>query len=297
MKKGLSIALFLGALLSTTQTTSVAATGVVKYQGKDLVTTKDVDAKIQELKLGSLSRDQIFTHVLVQLAEERLIRRHIQDSKMESDAAFQRAAQLNAEEFKRSYYIQKEAAKRITPKMRQAVYEQVKASQKGKKEVNPRIIVLTDEKMACDVHARLLKGERFEDLAKAHSIDPSKDSGGLVGRFIPEEAFAPEVVAEIPTLKEGVPSKPIKASSPSGAVHIIMLIEKGMRRDRQVPPIDSPEMAEQIEQILMRQMMTLVQADLLRQLDVYDLKGNKIPLTPEQESQQGIPLINGGVKK
>jgi len=295
MKNNLKFGVFLSALLLSA--TALNATGVAKYQGKDLVTQKDVDAKIQELKLGAMPREQVFMQLLVQLAEERLVAKRIQESKIESDPEFQRVAKLNAEEFKRSYYLQKEAQKRITKVMRQTVYDQIKASVKGKKEINPRIIVLTDEKMACDVHARLQKGEKFDVLAKAHSIDPSKENGGLIGRFLPEEAFAPEVVAELQNVKEGVVSKPIKASSPSGVVHIIFLIDKGNRRDYQLPAIDTPEMAAQIEQIIMRQMMNVVQADLARQLEVYDLKGNKIPLVPEQENQPGIPLIGGGIKK
>jgi parvulin-like peptidyl-prolyl isomerase len=295
MKKNFKVSMLVTAFMIGLP--NIHAAGVAKYQGKDLVTPKDVDAKIQEQKLTSMPREQVFMHFLVQLAEERLIKQRIQESKMESDADFQKAAKLNAEEFKRSYYLQKEAQKRITQPMRQAVYDQIKASVKGKKEINPKIIVLTDEITANNVYTRLQKGEKFEELAKAHSIDPSKENGGLVGRFLPEEAFAPEVIAELPKLKECVASKPIKASSPSGNVYIIFLIEKGQRRDYQLPVIDAPEMAAQIEQIILRQMMGVVQADLLRQLEVYDLKGNKVPLVPEQEAQAGIPLIGGGTKK
>jgi len=295
MKQSLKISMILMALMLTN--TKTDASGVVKYQGKDLVTQKDVDAKIQELKLGATSREQVFTHLLVQLAQERLIELQIKNSKIEADSDFQKASKQNAEEFKRSYFLQKEASKRITPKMRQEVYEQIKTSLKGKKEIKPRIIILTDEKMANDVYARLQKGEKFEALARTHSIDPSKETGGLIDRFLPEDAFAPEVIAELPNIKEGTPTKPIKSPSPSGNVHIIFLIEKGNRRDVQVPPIDVPEIAGQIEQILLRQMMGLVQTDLLRSLEVYDLKGNKIPLAPENETQPGIPLIGGGVKQ
>lgn len=295
MKKNLKINMLLSAFILSVA--PLNATGLVKYQGKELVTQKDVDAEIQKRNLGAMPREQVFMELLVQLAQEKLVAKRIAESKLESDPEFQRVAKLNAEEFKRAYYLQKEAQKRVTQPMRQAVYDQIKASVKGKKEVNPRIIVLTDEKMANDVYARLQKGEKFEALAKAHSIDPSKEQGGLIGRFLLEEAFAPEVVAELPNIKEGVISKPIKASSPSGTVHIIFLIDKGNRRDYQLPAIDTPEMAGQIEQMITRQMMGAVQADLARQLEVYDLKGNKIPLVPEQEPQGGIPLIGGGVKK
>lgn len=291
----------LSALIMTFMISSVSITeaaGVAKYQGKDLVNQKDVDAKIAELKLSTLPREQVYTHILVQLAEERLVAKRIQESKMESDADFQRAAKLNAEEFKRRYYVQKEAQKRITPQMRQMVYEQLKVSVKDKKEVKPRVIVLTDEKTASDVYAKLQKGGNFAELAKVHSIDQTtREKGGIGDRFLPEDSFPPELIAEFSSCKEGVPSKPIKTNTPSGTVYIITIIEKGNRRPLQIPAIDSPEVASQIEQIVLQQMMNVVQADLLRQLEVYDLKGNKVPLVPEQETQAGIPLIGGGVKK
>lgn len=277
--------------------TAVAASGVVKHKGKELVGPKDVDARIKELNLKDAPRDQVFMPLLLQLAEDKLLNQKIKDSKMESDKKFQQAAEANAKEFKRNYYYQEEALKRITPKMRQSVYAQMQASVKGKKEVHPKIIVLTDEKIACDLHTRLLKGESFESLASEHSVDPSKADGGKIGRFLPEEAFSPEVTKVLSEIKEGVPSKPIKSSSPNGDVHIIVQVDKGMRRDRTLPPITSPEMKQQIDQIIARQMVGVVQTDLLRELEVYDLKGNKIPLVQDNKSpQEGIPLIGGGMK-
>lgn len=297
MKKLINMSLLAGTLLWTLPTADAAA-GVVKYQGKDLVTQKDVDAKIKEMNLGSMSRDQIFVPILMQLAEDKLFAEQIKQAKLDSDADFQKAAKQNAEEFKRAYYIQTEAKKRITKQMRESVYDQMRASIKGKKEINPKIIIVTDEKVAADVYARLQKGVKFDELAKAHSVDPTKENGGAVGRFIPEEMFPAEVVAELPKIKEGVAYKPIKAAAPNGTVYFIVLIEKGNIRDRQLPPIDTPEVIGQIDQVLVRQLMGQIQSEMLRQLEVYDLKGNKIPLGPEQEPQaDGIPLIGGGVKK
>lgn len=297
MKNNLKLSLVLMGLMASIP--AVHGSGIAKYQGKELVTQKDVDAKIKELKLEALPRDQVFMHLLVQMAEERMLTKLIKDSRMESDSEFQRVAKLNAEEFKRSYYMQKEARKRITPQMRQMVYEQIKASVKDKKEVRPRVIVLTDEKTANEVYGKIKKGESFADLAKVHSIDQTtKDKGGIGDRFLPEESFPAELIAEFSSCKEGVASKPIKTNTPSGIVYIISMVEAGNRRFMQVPPIDSPEIAGQIEQIITRQMMNVVQADLSRQLEVYDLSGNKVPLVPEQEAkQEGMPLINGGVKK
>jgi hypothetical protein len=146
----------------------------------------------------------------------------------------------------------------------------------------------------------LKKGESFESLVKKFSIDPSKDNAngaGLLDQYIMEEGFSVEDPKKIAELKECVVSEPMKTMFQNKVVYTFFLIEKGNRRDFQMPPIDSPEVVGHIEQILMRQMVGLVQAELARQLEVYDLKGNKIPLVPEQENATGIPLIGGGIKK
>ncbi|MBH1989603.1 MAG: peptidylprolyl isomerase [Alphaproteobacteria bacterium] len=298
MKKNIKISMLVAALMISIP--SINASGIVKFQGKELVTKKDVDARMKELKIDSMQGDQVYMQVLIQLAEEKLMAKQISDSKMKSDPEFQRIAKANAEEFERQYYVQKEAKKRITPQMRQSVYDQIKASMQGKKEIKPRILVVEDEKKAAEVSASLKKGESFESLVQKHSIDPSKENSqgaGLLDRFIPEEGFSVEDPKELSNLKEGVVSKPMKSMYQNKLVYTFFLIEKGNRRDFQLPPIDTPDVAGHIEQIIMRNMVGVVQADLIRQLEVFDLKGNKFPLMPEQANPQGgIPLIGGGVK-
>ena len=300
MKKNIKVSMLVAALMISSMP-SVNASGVVKYQGKELVTKKDVDARMKELKIDSMQGDQVYMQVLIQLAEEKLMAKQISDSKMKSDPEFQRIAKASAEEFERQYFIQKEAKKRITSQMRQSVYDQIKASMQGKKEIKPRILVVEDEKKAAEVSACLKKGESFEALVQKHSIDPSKENNlgaGLLDRFVPEEGFSVEDPKELSNLKEGVASKPMKSMYQNKLVYTFFLIEKGNRRDFQLPPIDTPEVAGHIEQIIMRQMVGAVQADFVRQLEVFDLKGNKFPLVPEQPNpQDGIPLIGGGVKK
>lgn len=296
MKKILKYGLC-AALLCSCANTLAANAGTVKFQGQSLVTQQDVDAKIKELGLQSAPRDQVFMHILLQIAEDRLLAKKIATSKLESDADFQKAAKRNANEFRKSYYIEKESRSRITQPMRQSLYDQMKAASKGRKVVNPNIIVVQDAKKADELYAQVSKDKsKFATLATTHSIDPSKENGGKIGRFLPEDTFAPEVVKMLPSLKEGIPSKPIKSSTPQGEVYIIMMIDKGMRKDYEMPPITDPQVSQQIDQILTREMMKGVQADLLKELEIYDLAGKKIPLGGNK-NQGGIPLIGGGVKK
>jgi hypothetical protein len=298
MKTNIKLSALIAALMISIPMAN--ASGIVKFQGKELVTKKDVDARMKELKIDSMQGEQVYMQVLIQLAEEKLMAKQIAESKLSSDPEFQRMAKLNAEEFARAFYIQKEAKKRITPQMRQSIYEQMKTSMQNKKEIKPRILVVEDEAKAKEVSAALKKGEKFEALVQKYSIDPSKDNAqapGLLDRFIPEEGFSVEDPKMLAALKEGVVSNSMKSMYQNRMVYTFFLVEKGNRRDFQLPSIDTPEVAGHIEQIIMRQKAGEVQADLVRRLEVFDLKGNKFPLVPEQANQPGIPLIGGGVKK
>ena len=91
----------LSALVSTLMISMpmANASGIVKFQGKELVTKKDVDARMKELKIDSMQGEQVYMQVLIQLAEEKLMAKQISDAKLTSDPEFQRMAKLNAEEF------------------------------------------------------------------------------------------------------------------------------------------------------------------------------------------------------
>ena len=58
-----------------------------------------------------------------------------------------------------------------------------------------------------EVLARLDKGESFADLARTYSADSHARDGGLWMNIKPEDAFRPEIAAEINRLKPGAHSK------------------------------------------------------------------------------------------
>lgn len=63
------------------------------------------------------------------------------------------------------------------------------------------------EKRGADILAKLAKGEDFAELAKANSSDSHAKDGGVWKDVKPEEAFRPEIAAEIAKLKVGEHSK------------------------------------------------------------------------------------------
>ena len=90
-----------------------------------------------------------------------------------------------------------------------AAYDREAAKIKPEKRARARHILVGTEKEAEAMLARLNKGEKFEEVAKAVSLDGSKDYGGDLGYF-----SAGEMVSEFSkatfALKPGELSKPVK---------------------------------------------------------------------------------------
>ncbi len=68
--------------------------------------------------------------------------------------------------------------------------------------VGLRLIIVRTEAEANDLRARVLAGEKFEDLARMHSVDPSARAGGYLGAMaIPQ--LRPEFQAALQGLRPG----------------------------------------------------------------------------------------------
>ena len=79
---------------------------------------------------------------------------------------------------------------------------------------NPRSTPTKEQEEAAlkkiqDVHKKLNDGEKFEDLAKAHSDCPSKDKGGSLGKFTKGQ-MVPDFEKALLAMKPGQISEPVK---------------------------------------------------------------------------------------
>jgi len=101
-----------------------------------------------------------------------------------------------------------------------------------KTEYHARHILVKDEATAEGIIAKLDKGEKFDVLAKANSLDPSKNNGGDLGWFVTSRmvpAFAGAVVA----LKPGeYTHRPVQTQY---GWHVIQLLDT---REVTPPPFD-----------------------------------------------------------
>jgi peptidyl-prolyl cis-trans isomerase C len=91
-----------------------------------------------------------------------------------------------------------------------------------KAEYHARHILVATEPFADKIVQRLGRGEKFEDLAKVESMDPSKSNGGDLS-WIRPESVPPEFMKALESLKPGEYTKtPVQTSF---GWHIIQLVE------------------------------------------------------------------------
>ncbi len=112
-------------------------------------------------------------------------------------------------------------------------YDSIRAAL-GEKEYKARHILVDSEAEANDIIAKLKKGERFEDLAKANSKDPgSKDKGGDLG-WANQTAYVKPFSEAMTKLEKGkFTETPVKSDF---GWHIIQLEDV---RDLKAPELDT----------------------------------------------------------
>ena len=111
-----------------------------------------------------------------------------------------------------------------------------------RQEYHARHILVATEPFAEKIVARLEKGEKFDELAKRESMDPSKSSGGDLGWFTPDR-MVPEFSGAVIALKPGeYTHKPVQTQF---GWHVIQLVD---RRELTPPPFE--QVRQRLEQIV-----------------------------------------------
>ncbi|HYL02751.1 MAG TPA: peptidylprolyl isomerase [Steroidobacteraceae bacterium] len=126
----------------------------------------------------------------------------------------------------------------------------------AKQEYHARHILVATEPFAEKLIERLGKGEKFADLARAESMDPSKSNGGDLGWFAPDR-MPPEFAAAVEALKPGeYTHKPVQTQY---GWHIIQLIET---RPLNPPPYE--QVKQRLQQVVEGKKFKSYVDDLMR---------------------------------
>jgi peptidyl-prolyl cis-trans isomerase C len=184
-----------------------------------------------------------FPFVVEYLIERHLLAQYaVKEGIADTEEYKRRLALYQAKALRDAYFFQK-IRPQVTEEEMRTVYDQEAAKLQQTERVRARHILVSSEKEAKDILARLQKGEKFEDIAKQFSLDGSKDYGGDLGYFT-----APEMVPEFSkaafALKVGETSQPIKTDF---GWHIIRLED---RKQGLAQPFDQVKSA--IRNVLLR---------------------------------------------
>ena len=141
----------------------------------------------------------------------------------------------------------------VTDEVIKAEYEKVKG-QMGSKEYKARHILVEKEAEAKDIVAKIKKGEKFEELAKASKDPGSKDKGGDLDWNTPA-SYVKEFSDALTKLEKGTYTEvPVKSQF---GFHVIQLDDV---RDVKFPGLD--EVKAGLQQRLQQQQLEKAVADL-----------------------------------
>jgi len=210
-------------------------------------TSADLTPQMRATALDNLIR--------AKLVSEQAIKEGM-DSKSDTAYLLQLSRLQVLEQAMQDHYLKDRQA---TEQELRAEYETQLGSM-AKLEYHTRNILLATEPFAQKVVQRLEKGEKFEDVAKSASMDPSKTSGGDLP-WMSTDRMPPEFAAAVVGLKPGeYTHKPVKTQY---GWHVIELVET---RDLQPPSFE--QLKPRLEQVVQAKKFRNYMDELMRQAKI-----------------------------
>jgi peptidyl-prolyl cis-trans isomerase C len=143
----------------------------------------------------------------------------------------------------------------ITDAIAKAEYDKLKKAEDGKFEYNVRHILVDDEKLANDMHAKLkAKSAKFADLAKQSKDTGSAEKGGDLG-WAPNTNYVEPFAKAVAATKKGqLATAPVQSQY---GWHVIEVIDV---RPIEFPPFE--QVRPQLEEMMKQTALTTFQAEL-----------------------------------
>lgn len=206
------------------------------------ITGKDVLAFVNNLPPALQGApDQLLPMIVNQMVNDKLVAMEAAKIKLSEEAVTKKRMQEAMDQVIRDRYVEKQLDGKVTDAKVKAKYNELVKNAKPQEEIRASHILVEDEAKAKDIIARLNKGEKFEDLAKKNSVDPSKDQGGDLG-YVTKDLMVKEFGDALFAMKKGDVSKsPVKTQF---GYHIIKVID---RRQKDKPTF------EQVQEALSKQ--------------------------------------------
>lgn len=167
----------------------------------------------------------------------KLIEVEVQNSKVQDTPEFATQLDNAKKQIAQGIFLDNIVKSRVLDKEIKAEVTKLKNQLKDKEEAKIKHILVGSKKEAEDAKKKILKGEKFDALAKKLSTDEgSKGSGGELD-YMAQESFEPEFGNKVFGMKKGEVSGPIQSSF---GWHIVQMVDK---RKIQMPLDDQLESA------------------------------------------------------
>lgn len=202
---------------------------VVAKVGDKEITRVDVFNFIQALppQTRQMPVEQLFPLAVDQIVNSEVINSKVKGVNLDSDPAVKKEMEIAKKQIVRQVFMEKEAEKAITDDLLKTAYEDYKKNFPQVEEVKARHILVKDEKLAQDLLKQIKDGGDFAVLAKANSIDNTKENGGELNYFAKQEVV-PEFAEAAFAAKPGeLVQKPVKSEF---GYHIIEVMDKRQRQ-------------------------------------------------------------------
>lgn len=221
--------------------------------GEKEITDQDIQMLLSSIgpqNAQQFQGEQGKKNIVSELINQELMYIDAKNNKIDTDEEFQKEVEKVKESLLKQYAVKKLVSKiTVAEEEKKEFYENNKEMFiEGDKARASHILVKTEEK-ARELLGKIMKGNKFEDLAKEESECPSKDNGGDLGEF-QRGNMVPEFEEATFAMKKGEISEPVKTQF---GYHIIKLIDKQEKREKSYE-----EVSEEIEKRILgnKQMAT-----------------------------------------
>ncbi len=264
---------------------------VAKVNGREIKRV-DVFNFIQGMgqNVPQMPIDQLFPLALDQVINAQIIDKKVDSANLDNDPAVAEQLKVAKEQIERRVFMEKAVNDAMTEDRLKAAYDQYVKNFPEIEEVKTRHILVKEESLAKELITQIQDGGDFAELAKANSIDATKDKGGDLGYIAKQDQVIPEYIDAVFAMKVGdVSKKPLKSEF---GYHVIEVQDTRMR-----PAADF----EQAKPFLASQLRGEVLNDLLAKwrtgvdATIYDINGEPIePAAGEEKIEAPATEKNDG---
>lgn len=242
-KKYAMLAVFSILMLNPLNASAAGKNGVAaEVNGQKVMVSAIKDAyEMNPAAQKQLSFEEFYDKVLDVYINGVMLYQAAEKSGVENSPEYKKQLKVLKEELASKIYLEQQVDKKITQAKIKEVYNEYKEQFKPEKEVKAKHILVSDEKTANEVIAKLKKGEKFDELAKEYSLDKASDLG-----YFTKDVMVPEFSKAAFAMKKGQYSKaPVKTKF---GYHVILVEDSRMTK-----PADLKTVEPQIKMQLSRE--------------------------------------------